>query len=89
MVQGVSPSFRYGSFAGRRAIDERETHILGYAIAFLQAVLYSAMGIYGKLLYASGSRKLPRRSVSAVVPASGGTIWNARVPSLTSGVRAV
>ena len=35
-------------------MDERKTHILGYAFAILQAVLYSTMGIFGKLLYATG-----------------------------------
>ena len=35
-------------------MDERKAHILGYAFAVLQAVLYSTMGIFGKLLYATG-----------------------------------
>ncbi|MBR0404053.1 MAG: EamA family transporter [Eggerthellaceae bacterium] len=35
-------------------MDERKTQIIGYAFAVLQAVLYSTMGIFGKLLYATG-----------------------------------
>ena len=33
---------------------ERRGQIVGYAFAVLQAVLYSTMGIFGKLLYATG-----------------------------------
>ena len=35
-------------------MDERKGQIVGYAFAVLQAVLYSTMGIFGKLLYATG-----------------------------------
>ena len=35
-------------------MDERRSQVLGYAFAVLQAVLYSTMGIFGKLLYATG-----------------------------------
>lgn len=35
-------------------MDVRKSQILGYAFAVLQAVLYSTMGIFGKLLYATG-----------------------------------
>ena len=35
-------------------MDERKSQIIGYAFAVLQAVLYSTMGIFGKLLYATG-----------------------------------
>ena len=35
-------------------MDERKGQIIGYAFAVLQAVLYSTMGIFGKLLYATG-----------------------------------
>ena len=35
-------------------MDERKGQIVGYALAVLQAVLYSTMGIFGKLLYATG-----------------------------------
>ena len=35
-------------------MDERKSQILGCAFAVLQAVLYSTMGILGKLLYATG-----------------------------------
>ncbi len=34
--------------------DKRANHAVGYAFAVLQAVLYSTMGIFGKLLYATG-----------------------------------
>ena len=35
-------------------MEERNSQIAGYAFAVLQAVLYSTMGIFGKLLYATG-----------------------------------
>ena len=35
-------------------MDERKGQAMGYAFAVLQAVLYSTMGIFGKLLYATG-----------------------------------
>ena len=35
-------------------MEERKGQIIGYAFAVLQAVLYSTMGIFGKLLYATG-----------------------------------
>ena len=35
-------------------MDDRKSQIIGYAFAVLQAVLYSTMGIFGKLLYATG-----------------------------------
>ena len=35
-------------------MDERKGQVVGYALAVLQAVLYSTMGIFGKLLYATG-----------------------------------
>ena len=35
-------------------MDEPKSQVIGYAFAVLQAVLYSTMGIFGKLLYATG-----------------------------------
>ena len=35
-------------------MDERRTQVIGGILAVLQAVLYSTMGIFGKLLYATG-----------------------------------
>lgn len=34
--------------------ESRRNNVLGYFLAILQAVLYSTMGIFGKLLYATG-----------------------------------
>ena len=39
---------------GRCFVDDRKGQILGYLFAVLQAVFYSTMGIFGKLLYATG-----------------------------------
>ena len=36
------------------SVDDRNNQIAGCAFAVLQAVLYSTMGILGKLLYATG-----------------------------------
>ena len=36
------------------SVDDRNNQIVGCAFAVLQAVLYSTMGILGKLLYATG-----------------------------------
>ena len=35
-------------------MDESKSQVVGYVFAVLQAVLYSTMGIFGKLLYATG-----------------------------------
>ena len=35
-------------------VENRNGQVIGYAFAVLQAVLYSTMGIFGKLLYATG-----------------------------------
>ena len=35
-------------------MDERRNQIAGYALAIVQAMLYSTLGIFGKLLYATG-----------------------------------
>ena len=35
-------------------VDDRRTQVIGGLLAVLQAVLYSTMGIFGKLLYATG-----------------------------------
>ncbi|MBE6473830.1 MAG: EamA/RhaT family transporter [Coriobacteriaceae bacterium] len=35
-------------------MERQKSQIIGYAFAVLQAVLYSTMGIFGKLLYATG-----------------------------------
>ena len=35
-------------------VENRNGQVIGYAFAVLQAVLYSTMGILGKLLYATG-----------------------------------
>ena len=35
-------------------MEDRKSQAIGYAFAVLQAVLYSTMGIFGKLLYATG-----------------------------------
>lgn len=35
-------------------MDDRRSQIVGYVLAIVQAVLYSTLGIFGKLLYATG-----------------------------------